>query len=371
MGQVMQVAEVRVFAQPLPVVGGYSMSGSVVDTPVSTIVEVQTHCGLVGQGEVCMATDQAQPATNDSIRTALDRLAPALIGTDPSKPTVVAHRLAGVLDGHREAKAAIDIACWDLLGHHVGLPISALLGGALVERVPTYHVVGIAAPEVAAEQAARLQDDGIRALQLKAGGRPIAADIESIRAVSSVLGPHTQLAVDANRGWTTSEARLVSNACRDVTMSIEQPCHSYAENASLRSLLCHPLILDESMVDVAAVSGAITGGVVDGLGMKMSRVGGLSAMRAVRDLCAATSTPTSCDDAWGGDIIAAACVQLGSTIDPRLNRGIWIAQPYVGMHYDEDNGPRIVGGHIPLPPGPGLGLRIAPDRFGTPVAAYR
>ncbi|MEF9605527.1 mandelate racemase, partial [Paracoccus sp. PXZ] len=78
----------------------------------------------------------------------------------------------------------------------------------------------------------------------------------------------------------------------------------------------------------------------------------------------------TCDDAWGGDIIAAACTHVGATVQPRLNEGVWIAQPYISRHYDEENGIRIKGGHIDLPRGPGLG--ITPDEilFGPPVASF-
>ncbi|WP_246800888.1 hypothetical protein [Mesorhizobium amorphae] len=52
-------------------------------------------------------------------------------------------------------------------------------------------------------------------------------------------------------------------------------------------------------------------------------------MATRRDLCAIRSLPHSCDDAWGGDIIAAACVQLAATVEPRRMEGVWIAQEYV------------------------------------------
>ena len=46
--------------------------------------------------------------------------------------------------------------------------------------------------------------------------------------------------------------------------------------------------------------------------------------------------PHTCDDGWGGDILASACVQIGATVSPRLNEGVWIAAPYID--YDEKNG---------------------------------
>jgi L-alanine-DL-glutamate epimerase-like enolase superfamily enzyme len=92
-------------------------------------------------------------------------------------------------------------------------------------------------------------------------------------------------------------------------------------------------------------------------------------MTTVRGICEARSLPHTVDDAWGGDIIAAACAHLGATIDPRLSEGVWIAQPYLGDHYDPQAGIDVVEGFIPLPKGPGLGITPDASRFGDPVAA--
>nr|WP_329609632.1 enolase C-terminal domain-like protein [Mesorhizobium muleiense] len=77
----------------------------------------------------------------------------------------------------------------------------------------------------------------------------------------------------------------------------------------------------------------------------VTRIGGLHAMATVRDLCEARSMPHTCDDGWGGDILAAACVQIGATVSPRLNEGVWIAAPYIEGHYDENNGVSVEEGH--------------------------
>ncbi|HAR53922.1 MAG TPA: mandelate racemase, partial [Roseovarius nubinhibens] len=77
--------------------------------------------------------------------------------------------------------------------------------------------------------------------------------------------------------------------------------------------------------------------------------------------------PHSCDDAWGGDILAAACTHLGATVEPGLLEGVWIAAPYIDGHYDDAAGIEISGGHIALPAGPGLGIVPDEARFGAPV----
>ena len=368
----MHIREIHVYTAPLGAKKTYNMSNSTVETPVSTIVAAIDAEGLVGYGEACLASPQFQPAHNGGVRASLDVLAPAILGHDPKHVTTINASMNRALTGHTEGKAALDIACWDLAGKQLGISVVDLLGGAQMNDVTTYHVVGISTPDEAAETATRLQDEGITRLQLKAGGRPIHEDIASIHAVAGVLRPGTDLAVDTNRGWSTAEAVHVSQACSNIAMSMEQPCETEAELAQVKLQVGHPIIVDESSTDVRSIARMISSGLADGFGLKLTRLGGLTPMRAVRDLCMATRTPMSADDAWGGDIIAAAGVALGATLDPQFSRGAWLAHPYHDTHYDEANGPRIVDGFATLPTGgPGLGLVLDRAQFGDPVAVYR
>ncbi|TGV68278.1 mandelate racemase, partial [Mesorhizobium sp. M00.F.Ca.ET.158.01.1.1] len=108
----------------------------------------------------------------------------------------------------------------------------------------------------------------------------------------------------------------------------------------------HPIYLDENTEDLNAVLRAVSSGIADGFGLKVTRLGGLTKMATVRDLCAIRSLPHSCDDAWGGDVIAAACVHLAATVEPRRFEGAWIAQEYIEGHTDPVNPIVIENGHI-------------------------
>ncbi|OED38920.1 hypothetical protein AB833_17990 [Chromatiales bacterium (ex Bugula neritina AB1)] len=368
----MAIKEVRVYSTPLAAKHLYNMSSSAVTTPYSTIVEIIDSSGHRGYGEACLASPQYQPAHNDGVRNSLTILAPAIIGHDPTQLSVLNAIMNSALDGHSEGKAALDIACWDLSGKIFNRSVVDLLGGALQHNIITYHVVGIGTPEYAATEATRLQNEGITRIQLKAGGRPIQEDIASIRAVAEVIQPGTDLAIDTNRGWTTAEAIQVSSACRDITLSLEQPCATESELSSVKQQSHHPIVVDENSTDIGAIARMIANGLADGFGLKITRLGGLTNMRAVRDLCMQTRTPMSADDAWGGDIIAAAGVAMGATLQPQLSRGAWLAHPYHQTHYDEHNGPRIENGYVTLPQGgPGLGLVIEEGRFGEPLTIYK
>lgn len=368
----MTIREIRVHSVPLAAKASYNMSSSAVRTPESTIVAVVDDDGTIGWGEACLASPQFQHAHDAGVRASLGVLGPAVLGLDPMQLGVVNAALDAAMTGHPEGKAAIDIACWDLMGKRLDRSVVDLLGGRRMERVTTYHVVGIGTPEAAAADAARLQDEGHTRLQLKVGGRPHHLDIDCIRAVAEVCEPGTDLAVDANRGWSVVEATHVSQACRDVRMSMEQPCATEAELGQLKRQIVHPIVVDENATDLPTIARMISSGLADGFGLKITRLGGLTRMRAVRDLCMAARVPMSADDAWGGDIIGAAGVALGATLDPQFSRGAWLAHPYHQTHYDDANGPRIESGFATLPAGgPGLGLVIDEDRFGPPLAVHR
>ena len=179
-----------------------------------------------------------------------------------------------------------------------------------------------------------------------------------------------RLAVDANRGWTRRDAIRVSRECRDIPFILEQPCNTAQELYDLRYQVSHPIYMDESSTGLDVVTRAIGTGQIDGFGMKVTRIGGLQPMSSFRDICEANTIPHTCDDSWGGDIIAAACVHIGATVSPRLLEGVWIAQPYIEGHYDAKNGIKIIDGHIALPKGDGLGIIPDAEIFGNPMASF-
>lgn len=366
----MRIAEIHVYQNDLPVAGGpYTMANARVEALDTTLVQLVTDTGLTGWGETCPVGPTYQPQHALGARAALAEMAPGLIGAAVA-PLTLRRAMDGLLNGHNYAKAAIDIAAMDLIGKRLGARVCDLLGGAAAETVPSYYATGVGAPDEIARIAVAKMREGYPRLQIKVGGRPVEIDIETIRKVWEAVGPAMRLAVDGNRGWTTRDALRVSRECPGIPFVMEQPCNTMDEIAAIRGQLRHAVYLDESTEDLGAVLRAISLGICDGFGLKVTRLGGLTAMATVRDICAARAMPHTCDDAWGGDIIAAACVHVGATVEPRLLEGVWLAQPYIADHYDSRNGIRIEGGHIRLPEGPGLG--VVPDEgvFGAPVASF-
>lgn len=368
----MKIAEIHIFSHLLPVKGGaYRMASTEVAALDSTLVKIVTDTGLVGWGETCPVGPVYQPHHALGARAALAEMAPGLIGADPLQPLVLRRRMDLLLNGHRYAKAAVDIAAHDLMGKRYGVRVADLLGGAATENVPSYYATGVGEPDEIARTAAEKAAEGYPRLQVKIGGRPVEVDIAVLRKVwEAIRGTGVRLAADGNRGLPTRDALRLSRECPDIPFVMEQPCNTIEEIAAIRGQLHHGIYIDESGEDLATVVRAAGQGLCDGFGMKVTRIGGLQQMAAFRDICEARTLPHTCDDAWGGDIIAAACTHIGATVAPRLNEGVWLAQPYIDGHYDPQGGIRIEGGHIRLPAGPGLGVSPDESRLGAPVASY-
>lgn len=365
----MQIKRITLYQHDLPVKDGlFRMANAEVSHLDSTIVAIESTCGTVGWGETCPVGPTYAPSHAEGARAALLAMAPGLIGAELDKPLLLHRRMDGLLNGHHYAKAALDIAAHDALGQRLGQPVATLLGGAERERIPSYYATGVGSPDDIARIALEKVREGYPRLQIKVSGRPVEIDIEVVRKVWEAVGTSARLAVDGNRGMTTRDALTMSNACADIPMILEQPCDSLAEIAAIRPQLRHPVFLDEGSTDLATVMQAAAGGVVDGFGMKVTRIGGLLPMTTFRELCAARKLPHTVDDAWGGDIIAAACVHMGATVTPKLFEGTWLAQPYIEGHYS-DTGVAIENGSIALPPGPGLGIKPDPGVFTREVAS--
>src|SRR5699024_9816094 len=140
-------------------------------------------------------------------------------------------------------------------------------------------------PDEIARTAQEKMGEGYPRLQVKLGGRPVEADIATLRKVWEVIGGSgMRLAADGNRSWTTRDVLHLSRECSDIPFVLEQPCNSPEELVRIRPQVQHPIYMDENGVDLNAVLTAAGTGLVDGFAMKVTRIGGLQHMTAFRDL---------------------------------------------------------------------------------------
>ena len=365
-----KIKQIHLYQHELPVKNGpYTMANAKVYSLKTLLVKIIADNGIVGWGETCPVGPTYAPSHAAGALSAAQEIAPALIGTE-ILPIPLHRKMNQSLNGHNYVKAAFDIAIHDCLGKILKISVADLLGGALTQKIPSYYASGIGTPDEIAKIAKQKLAEGYPRMQIKIGGRPIEIEIEVIRKVWEIIGTKMRLAIDGNRGLTTRDTIRLSRECTGIPFILEQPCDTIEEMIAIRPLLHHPLYIDESATDLSTVLRLVGLGICDGFGMKLTRIGGLHPMRAFRDICHARHLHHTCDDSWGGDIIAAACTHIAATTDPKILEAVWLAQPYIEGHYDDENPVKIIGGHINLPQGHGLGVNPDEAKLGAPIASF-
>ncbi len=363
----MQITRMRAYRVALPLhEGSYKWSGgksvSVFD---STIVEVETDKGATGWGEVCPLGPFYLPAFGPGARTGIAEVGPHLLGLDPRELGVLNQRMDAALKGHAYVKSAIDMACWDILGKVAGLPVCTLLGGRFGEAVDLYRAISQESAAKMAASVARYRSEGYRKFQLKVGGDP-DEDIARIRAVRAKLQPADVLVADANTGWLMHQAARVVRAVRDVDVYIEQPCLSFEECLAVRRRTSHPFVLDETIDSVDVLLRAHAEGAMDVINLKISKVGGLTKARQIRDLCVSLGIAMTLEDSWGGDITTAAIAHLAHSTPEALRFSATDFNSYVTVSTAE-GAPKRKNGRMAASSEPGLGVRPRLKVLGRPL----
>jgi L-alanine-DL-glutamate epimerase-like enolase superfamily enzyme len=346
--------------------GRYSWSnGNFVDVFDTTVVAVETDAGVTGYGECCPLGSAYLPAYAHGVRAGLQEIGPKLIGLDPTALDVLNRHMDAVLRGHAYVKAAIDIACWDILGKVTGLPVYQLLGGAAQEKIALYRAISQEAPEAMAAKIAGYKAEGYTKFQLKVGG-DADMDIARIRQTRAVLDPADILVADANTGWTRAEAARIVAAVADVDVYIEQPCPSYEECLSVRRRTARPFVLDEVISGTDSLLKGLADDAMDIINLKISKVGGLTKARLMRDICVATGTPMTIEDSWGGDITTATIAHLARSTPEEFCFSATDFNSY-GTVDIASGAPKREQGFMTASDQPGLGITPLFDVLGQSV----
>ncbi len=356
----MKIEAIRVYQVDLPLIEGrYTWAGGkhFVETFDSTIVEILTDEGIAGYGENTPLGSAYLPAFALGSRAAIRELGPHLLGEDPTAVGRINAVMDTMLNGHGYAKSAIDMACWDLLGHATAKPICELLGGRHGDSFKLYRAITMGSADEMAANVELYRQQGYTKFQLKVGGDPLE-DIERIKAVRAILADDEILVADANTGWRVDAAARVVKGVRDVDVYIEQPCQSYAHCLTIRRRTELPFILDENIDSLPMLLRAHGDGAMDSINLKISKFGGLTKARIARDVCVTLGIPMNIEDTWGSDFITAAIAHLSHSTPDEYRFAATDFNAYVDVQTGSGLDAKQ-SGTARAPTTPGLG--ITPD----------
>ena len=366
-----------------------------------TVVELKTDNGLTGLAEVpgSVAVDAALAAVRDFV-----------IGADPRNWHGLRARLAercspetSVSRGDKpwdgrtrvQVYSALDVACLDIQGKAFGVPVAALLGGVVRERVPYsaylfYKYEGAGGelafgtdPEAtgwaAARQAAALDPAGVVAqaqamvkefgfesIKLKGGVFEPAQEVAAMKALHEAFGPGVPLRLDPNALWTVETSIKYGREMEGILEYLEDPCRTQEGMAAVRRALKTPLATNMCTTSFDDLPGSVKHASEDIILTDHHYWGGLRASMELAAHCRTFSRGVSMHSNNHGGISLAAMTHLGAAM-PNLSYALDTHYPWQWEDIIIGGRMKIEGGCVALPKGAGLGVEL--DRVALAKAA--
>jgi L-alanine-DL-glutamate epimerase-like enolase superfamily enzyme len=348
--------------------GVYRMAGDRISTGMdAVVVRVVADDGTVGIGEsgTCGVTFDAQNLPGQVALVAA--LAPVVLGADPRNPAAAHRRMSAAMTGHPYAKAPIDIAVWDAAARIAGVPMWKLLGGDGPEETALYRPVQGATPAEAVVKTHERLAQGYRRLQVKVGDDPIL-DAARVLAVREAAGDDIVIFADANCGFSLAAARRFVRALGvdGAGVFLEQPCATLGDCARLRSSWPGPMVMDESIVSLAALLEAHGLGVADGITIKLTRVGGITPARLIRDVAVELGVCVTVEDPSGCDLADTTFAHMNASTPAQLRTHSVDFDSWVTVTHVAGPSPRDGSVIRPQADAPGLGMTLREDVLGAP-----
>ncbi|WP_238935651.1 mandelate racemase/muconate lactonizing enzyme family protein [Saccharopolyspora spinosa] len=339
---------------------------------VSVLIEIDTDEGITGLGEA-----PAYPSAEIvlAVLRSVERFA---IGEDPFRTERIAKLIDIVGTWHHvgttsPAMAAIDMACWDIVGKACDQPLVNLLGGPLREEVEYLHYVPQGTPEWMREQASRGAAAGFESFYVKVGDADQATDVERVAAIRDGLGAGPSLRIDANESWSPAAALRALRALEPYDIEFaEQPVsgRNLPEMARLRARAGVPLLADEASRTRYDQLNVIRQGAADAISVDNMLDGSLLNMKRSAGICEAAGLPVVKQSLGELGVATYAAAHLIAATP-----GFRCANQSYGRLLADDvveGGPLpYPGGRLRVPDRPGIGVLLDRDRLARYAELYQ
>ena len=322
---------------------------------IAEIIFVAVHSGR-RTGHGCAAPSEVTRENVHSVTNALQFIARALSGVEFERPGSIVDRMDRATQGSPSAKAAVDMAIYDLLAQAAGLPLYAYLGGRL-DRLPTDMTIGIMDKEAAVARAQHWVAMGFRALKIKVG-RDWRSDVKRLKAVREAVGPDIELRVDGNEGYSWADAlSFARHAQRFNIAFFEQPV-AVGDWEGMRALTESspiPIMADEMAVTADDVKKLRWSNATRMVNLKLMKHGGIARTIEVNTICESAGYPAMMGCNGEPQLSIAAALHLAlATRNVR-----WLdLDSHFNLQSDPTAGLRFDGGMLLAPSRPGIGIEV-------------
>ncbi len=274
----MKITQIRLGRISVPLRTPFKTALRTVSSVEDVIVEIHTDCGAVGYGEAPPTGVITGDTTGAIIGAIRDHIAGHLIGRNVDEFETLLQTVQNSIVHNSSAKAAVDMALWDLYGQLYSIPVYKLMGGAR-KQITTDITISVNDPEMMVQEALRAVARGYDCLKMKVGVNP-ELDVARLRAVRAAVGKDITIRIDANQAWTPKQAIRILNNMQEQGLEIElveQPVKA-CDLEGLKYVTDHsyvPVLADESVFSPADAMTILKMGAADLINIKLMKCGGL------------------------------------------------------------------------------------------------
>jgi o-succinylbenzoate synthase len=356
----MKIRAIEPIAVSLPMKKPVKMAGEEITRADNMLVRVEADNGVVGWGEAAAAPTMTGE-TVASMMAAADLMAPSLLQRTADDIAGACAAMDAQMYGNTGAKAAIEIALYDLLGRAADRPLHALLGEKKRSRMPLLAVIGTGkGADADIREANEKRAAGYIAFKIKVGVDDPDADADRTRRICDALGRGFLLSADANQGFSTDEAVRYVRAVADSGLDFfEQPVSAHDLKGMAQVAAASRVLIgaDEGIHSLDDIARHHERKAARGVSLKAIKLGGLAAVRDACVLCDRIGMNVNISCKTGESSIASAAAVHIAAVVPAIAWGVTTTNS--GLADDVTSNPlKIENGHVDVLERPGIGIDV-------------
>ncbi len=274
----MKITSIRLGRISVPLRTPFKTALRSVNSVEDIIVEIQTDCGKIGYGEAPPTGAITGDTTLAIIGAIQDHIEKTIVGRDVEDLEPLLQAVQRSIVGNSSAKAAVDMALWDLYGQLYAIPVYKLLGGGRKQLI-TDITISVNDPQTMARDALNALARGYDCLKMKVGVDP-ALDVQRLKAVREAVGQDITIRIDANQAWQPKQAVRILNEMQDKGLDIElveQPvsAHDFEGLKYVTERSYVPVLADEAVFSPEDAMTILKMGAADLINIKLMKCGGI------------------------------------------------------------------------------------------------
>ena len=329
----------------------------------NVLVKIISDEGIIGVGEACPVPIFSSETGKSIVEAIENYLKPVLIGKDFRHIASLNNIMDEALCGNNFAKAAVDMALYDLVGKYLNVPVHILLGGKFRDKIEVNSSVVIGSPKEMAQKCKEIVDKGFKYIKLYTGRDSLRDDIARLEAIREKIGYKTQIYLEINQQWSVSNAlKSIHELQRFNILFVEQPVSKWdlrgLKEVKDRSPI--PVAADESVSSVQSVFQIASGRYVDIVNLCVQKTGGIYRTHQAISLLEAADIQCFMGSLLELGIATAAAVHLACSIK-NLRLPCYLVGPERYLQDITKSPLHISDGYIEVPTGPGLGVSLDDD----------